>query len=124
MSEASKDIHRKKIGKWGEAEAESYFLRLGLPIVDRNFRTREGEVDLIIQEDGETVFVEVKTRTNLDFGYPEEAVSEEKMDHLLSAAEKYLELHPEIALWRMDVLSIIGKPKSSTILFEWFKNVE
>lgn len=124
MSEASKDKHRKKIGKWGEVEAESYFLRLGYPILDRNFRTREGEVDLIIQDGDETVFVEVKTRTSLDFGYPEEAVSEEKMDHLLSAAEKYLELHPEIKNWRMDVLSIIGKPGSFAIQFEWFKNVE
>jgi putative endonuclease len=104
--------------------AESYFVNLGLEVVEKNFRTREGEIDLIVRDGQEIVFVEVKTRTSSSFGYPEEAVTEEKMAHLTAAAEKYLEKHPEIDSWRMDVLAIIGRPGKGSPQFEWYKNVE
>jgi putative endonuclease len=116
--------YRKRIGFWGENEAEKYLVGQGLEIIERNFHTREGEIDIIAKDENDVVFIEVKTRTNLNFGFPEEAVTEEKLDHLISAAESYLQKHQEITSWRMDVLSILGKPGSIEPEFEWFKNVE
>lgn len=124
MTEKPKQLYRKQIGSWGEGEAEKYLCENGCKIIAKNFRTREGEIDLIVSEGEEIVFVEVKTRTNLNFGYPEEAVTDEKLGHLIAAAESYLQDHQEINAWRMDVVAILGKPGKNPLSFEWFKNVE
>ncbi len=92
-----------------------------MKILQRNYRTHQGEVDLIAVDNNVLVFVEVKTRTNDTFGYPEEAVSEEKMDHLYGAAEEYIAEHLEIEKWRIDVIAIQGKPGSEEPQIEWFK---
>jgi len=124
MSEIKTHYGKQEIGTWGETEAEKYFTKLGLKLIQKNYRTRFGEIDLIMQDGDEYVFVEVKTRTTPSFGFPEEAVNDEKIDHLTEAAEKYLETHPEIEEWRMDVLAIIGKPGMTNPQIEWYKNVE
>lgn len=124
MNKSSNHLQKRIIGDWGEAEAEKYFVNLGLEFVQKNFHTRGGEIDLILRDGEEIVFVEVKTRTSAALGYPEEAVTEEKMDHMIEAAEKYMEDHPEVREWRMDVLAIIGKPGRGTPQFEWYKDVE
>lgn len=124
MNKSSNHLQKRIIGDWGEAEAEKYFVNLGLEFVQKNYHTRGGEIDLILRDGEEIVFVEVKTRTSAALGYPEEAVTEEKMDHMIEAAEKYMEDHPEVREWRMDVLAIIGKPGRGTPQFEWYKDVE
>jgi putative endonuclease len=124
MAEKQKQLYRKQLGSWGEKEAEAYFANQGLAILGRNFRTRDGEIDLIVKDSEEIVFVEVKTRTSNEFGFPEEAVTEEKIEHLIEAAERYLEDHTEIHSWRIDVLAIIGDLGTKNLQFEWFKNVD
>ena len=97
---------KQKLGKWGEGQAANYLIQQGYEILERNARTRYGEIDLVAQhldlhlsagqqagsKTGQmVVFVEVKTRTSLAFGYPEQAVDRQKQAHMLAAAKAY---HP------------------------------
>ena len=109
---------RQSLGRWGEALAADYLLKLGYSIIDRNARTPYGEIDLVARwmEGGMvgisearpvTVFVEVKTRSSHTYGLPEEAVTARKQAHLLAAAQAYLQQHPElVGDWRIDVIAI------------------
>jgi putative endonuclease len=98
---------RKSLGNWGEKIAAEYLIEKGYSILERNYRSPYGEIDLVVQIDKITVFVEVKTRSSTRFGYPEEAVTRVKMEHLFSTAQAYLQNHPEISGdWRIDVIAI------------------
>jgi putative endonuclease len=106
---------RQTLGKWGETEALTYLLSQGYDLLEKNFRTPYGELDLIVQsgsgENAELVFVEVKTRSSPRFGLPEISVNLRKQAHLIAAAEHYLSLQnnpPQT--WRIDVIAIERKP--------------
>ena len=119
---------RQELGRWGEAHAAEYLVDQGYTIVARNERTPYGEIDLVAQKvSGPTaesresqellVFVEVKTRTSQSFGYPEEAVTPRKQINLISAAQHYLQEHPDLDLdWRIDVISIERYPDRAPII--------
>ena len=64
----------------------------------------------------------MKTRTNDHYGFPEEAVTEEKMDHLYTVVEEYLSEHLEVENWRIDVVAIQGKPGEDKPEIEWFQD--
>src|SRR3990170_3381994 len=95
---------RQSLGRWGENQAADFLAGCGYAILERNARTPHGEIDLVAQQeesgrDGSvmtTVFVEVKTRSSRAFGYPEESITPRKQAHLLSAAQAYLQEHPEL----------------------------
>ncbi len=100
-------MKRHRIGAWGEEIASQYLETKGYQIRARNWRTQEGEMDLVAQ-DGETVvFVEVKTRTSKDFGWPEESITAAKRRRLQRVAMAYL-LDQDLMdiLWRIDVVAI------------------
>lgn len=103
----------KDIGDRGEDLAAAYFESRGYVILDRNYRYQRAEVDLVCWEPaqqgsgGEIVFAEVKTRSGVGFGRPEESVSHEKQRRIVRAAQAYLhERRLEKAACRFDVLSI------------------
>jgi len=103
--------NRKKLGKWGEAQAVSYLEKKGYRILDRNVYTPYGELDIIAaagdSEKTSVVFVEVKTRTSRAFGFPEDAVDNRKMDHILGAASHYIQEHPQLGEhWQVDVIAV------------------
>jgi putative endonuclease len=101
------NLHNQRLGHWGERLAEDYLLDKGYVVLGRNIRTHYGEIDLIFQDEGMLVFVEVKARSTLNFGYPESSITAKKRAHLLNAIQSYLLDHPEmIADWRIDVISI------------------
>jgi putative endonuclease len=122
MAQKEKNRYRQIIGAWGEDQAAEYLIEHGLSILQRNFRTSDGEIDLIASENDTLVFVEVKTRTNDHYGFPEEAVTEEKMDHLYTVVEEYLSEHLEVENWRIDVVAIQGKPGEDKPEIEWFQD--
>jgi putative endonuclease len=94
-------------GQWGEEQAAQYLISQDYEIVDRNVRNEFGELDLIAKKDEQLVFVEVKARRSEDFGFPEEAVTESKKQHILDAAQSYLNEHPQmLGDWRIDVISV------------------
>ena len=78
---------RQKIGRMGEGMAADYLIARGLLILDKNVRTPYGEIDLVAGDGEEVVFVEVKTRTNLAYGYPETAITPQKFQHIVNAAQ-------------------------------------
>ena len=83
-------MDRKRIGDIGEDVAARYLMENGYLICERNFRLRFGEIDIVaMDEDGCTVFVEVKTRKNADFGYASEFVDRRKRQKLIRTAELY-----------------------------------
>lgn len=84
-----------------------YLSRLGYKIVERNFRSRFGEVDLIALKDNCLVFLEVKARWNKRYGYPEEAVTPAKIGKIKKVAEYYSLLHPDLTKnLRIEVVAI------------------
>ena len=114
----------KEIGDRGEALAAAYLERKGYTILDRNYRFERAEVDLICflpaqryEAGGELVFVEVKVRTGLGYGRPEEAVTEAKKRNLIHAAEAYLyERKLDGAPCRFDVISILLHPGKEPVI--------
>jgi putative endonuclease len=98
---------RKGLGDWGEKRAAAYLERCGYRILASKYRCQWGEVDLIAEEDGCIVFVEVRTRRGDSFGTPAESVTPRKQERLIATAETYLqaqETPPQD--WRIDVITI------------------
>jgi putative endonuclease len=111
----------RKVGQWGENVAASYLEKHGYKLVARNVRTPYGEIDIVVEKDGFTIFVEVKTRTSSSLGPPEISVTPKKQEHMLAAAEHYAQEH-EIDYWQIDVMAVEGKPGSQPV-FTHFENV-
>ncbi len=93
------------IGAQGESMACDYLVGRGYRVITRNYRTRQGEIDIIAARQGWLVFVEVKTRRSLRCGVGAEAVTWRKQRHLLAAALAYLAAHP-CEKCRFDVVEI------------------
>jgi len=98
---------KQLFGKDGERLAERYLHKKGYRVVERNYRCRGGEVDLILLDHKIIVFVEVKTRSDHSFGTPAEAVASRKQQRMIQAAQFFLSnkgLHEREA--RFDVVGI------------------
>ena len=83
---------RQFLGKKGENLACSFLVKNNYNIIEKNFRCKQGEVDIIAMDlsDKDLVFVEVKTRSNFNFGRPSEAVNYSKQKHILDVAQFYI----------------------------------
>jgi putative endonuclease len=96
-------------GAWGEDLALRYLLRRGYRLLERNYRQRRGEIDLIVRDKDVLVFVEVKLRRSKGFGDPLEAVTARKQATIRSLAEQYLaENQPDFETLRFDVIGILA----------------
>jgi putative endonuclease len=98
---------KKALGREGERVAERYLVNKGYRVVERNYRCRGGEVDLILLDRRIIVFVEVKTRSDHGFGNPLEAVEPRKQQRMILAARLFIhqrKLHERDA--RFDVVGI------------------
>jgi putative endonuclease len=82
--------HRQRLGARGERLAADWYRAHGYTVVARNWRCREGEIDLIVARRGELVFCEVKTRSSDRFGVPAEAVTPAKQARLRALAARFL----------------------------------
>ena len=82
--------YRKNIGDCGEDFAVRVLTEAGYCILERNYTVKYGEIDIIAMKDGVLHFIEVKTRTGIEYGYPSEAVTEEKQRKIRRVAEGYL----------------------------------
>lgn len=79
----------KSIGQIGEDIAADFLKKLGYKIIEKNYRIRGGEIDIIALNSNTLVYVEVKTRTSHRFGLPEESVTHAKINFLIRAAKFY-----------------------------------
>lgn len=97
---------RKRLGAWGEKVAADHLKASGYELVDRNWRCRQGEIDLVVRKGQELVFVEVKTRRGQQAGMPEEGLTRRKSQKLVNLAKLYLAEHDLTADWRIDLVAV------------------
>jgi putative endonuclease len=104
---AVKDV----LGRFGEDVAAGHLQKAGLVVVERNWRCREGEIDIVALDGAVLVFCEVKTRSGMAFGSPAEAVTVAKQRRLRVLAARWLSEHPgSWADLRFDVVSVLRTP--------------
>ena len=103
------DISNQARGRWGEDLAARYYERRGATVADRNWRCPTGEHDLVVDDHGTYVFVEVKARRTERFGPPAAAVGVAKQQRIRRLAVEWLRAHghPRVEV-RFDVVSITG----------------
>jgi putative endonuclease len=103
-----RSLKNRSSGAWGEELALRYLTRQGYTLVERNYRTRYGELDLVVRSGTTLVFVEVKLRRTTGFGDPLEAVTPHKQARIRSLAERYLlDREPAFDTVRFDVVGIL-----------------
>lgn len=102
-------MDQKEFGKKGELKAAEFLEKKGFKIIETNYLKRVGEIDIIAFDPKwkEYVFVEVKSRRSLSFGYPEESVDEKKIQKISDTAENwFIEKNVKDPEWRIDIISI------------------
>ena len=101
---------RRTLGDAGEEAVARWYAAAGYEVVDRNWRCREGELDLVLARDTVLVFCEVKTRRTTAFGTPAEAVTFTKQRRLRTLAMRWLDAHPErrARTLRFDVAAVLA----------------
>jgi len=100
---------RRAFGAAGEERAAAWYAEHGYEVLHRNWRCREGELDIVVRRRRELVFVEVKTRRTDRFGTPAEAITHAKQRRLRVLAGQYLAATGErAASLRFDVVSILA----------------
>jgi putative endonuclease len=114
-------------GQYTESLACQYLEGKGLKLLERNFHSRFGEIDLIMKHDDSLVFVEVRYRRNTDFGSGAESITASKQSKLIKTASAYLQQHAKLGKYpaRFDVVSITGLIETSNIdniNFDWIEN--
>jgi len=106
---------RQELGKKGEDLADDYLKRKGYSIVHRNFRMGRAEIDLIATFQNVLIFIEVKTRSSTQFGFPEEFVTSHKEQMLFQAADEYCETMNVDLPIRFDIVAIVINNSTSKI---------
>lgn len=103
--------YNKLTGNFGEDIAVDFLIKNDFKIVERNWKHKHWEVDIIATKNNCLRFIEVKTRNGTKFGNPEESVDESKMNALKKAAEQYLLQHSEWNDIQFDVVSVLLQNK-------------
>lgn len=100
-------MRRKDIGAFGEKLAGEYLKKRGYRILETNYRSPDGEVDIIAKEGEYLVFVEVRTKRGRSFGTPQESITQAKAERLIKVAYYYQQTNQNLPqLWRIDVVSV------------------
>ncbi|MHB8133473.1 MAG: YraN family protein [Anaerolineaceae bacterium] len=117
-------LTKTELAKWGETLARTYLENNQVEILESNFRTNSGEIDLIGKKFDRYIFFEVKTRQTINYGFPEEAVTIDKINRIEEVAWEYFELNNiDDVDWQIDIISIIKNPSSNKYEIKWIDNV-
>lgn len=108
-------------GRRGEKLASSYLVQRGFEIIETNFRTRQGEIDLIGICQREIYFIEVKLRNSNSYGSGEESIHPRKQRRILKALLEYLQQHPNYQLWNLHLAALIIQKKEKKYHFDFFE---
>lgn len=115
-------MDRREIGRIGEEAAANYLTRKGYIIKERNFRLTVGEIDIIaLASDGCTVFVEVKTRKNADYGCAAEFVDKNKQQRLIKTAQLYCD--SDIYM-RFDIIEVYYEARNNMVYITEINHIE
>ncbi|HEX9664388.1 MAG TPA: YraN family protein [Patescibacteria group bacterium] len=110
-------------GKLGEEVAAKYLRQRDYRIIEQNYYGKYGEIDIIAEKDNELIFIEVKTRFNIKFGYPEESFNKKKRISLIKTIQKYLFLKNLEMDYRIDLIAVIINIKGQKVQIKHFENV-
>ncbi len=117
-------IHNKITGQCGEDIASEYLKKKGYKILERNYKNKIGEIDIVAKYKEDLVFVEVKTRSSDKFGTPAEAVTYYKKQRIVNCTKYYLMQHPTDMNIRFDVIEVYGRFDGSSFAFEQLNHFE
>ncbi|CAN5159013.1 YraN family protein [soil metagenome] len=105
------------LGRRGEVLATEYLVQQGYTILDRNWRCPLGEIDVIAQTRGVTVFVEVKTRSGLRYGHPFESITVAKLARLRRLSHAWCEAAPPGRRQiRIDAIGVVAPPSGAATI--------
>ena len=110
-------MKNKDTGNRGENIAAEFLLSRNYVLLERNWRYRYWEIDLIVSKDDTLHFIEVKTRTSEQYGKPEESISPQKMSALKKAAAAYLDQHSQWKKIQFDVVAILLEYSAAKEIF-------
>ncbi|HEY9069119.1 MAG TPA: YraN family protein [Candidatus Ozemobacteraceae bacterium] len=115
---------RHLLGAWGEAAAARFLEEKGFVILERNVRTRYGELDLVARDGDVLVFVEVRTKSHTVFGHPFETIDRRKIHKLQGMARWYLQARSlgSGVTCRFDAVAVVGTPETACSI-EHLRNV-
>jgi len=114
-------LDKTQIGKYGEDIAINYLRKNGYQIIERNFRTKFGEIDIITKYKKALIFFEVKYRKTIEYGYPYTAVNKYKLKRLQKLIDYYYQVKKPKLPPKLEVLSIYSKGDKPQI--QHFKDV-
>ncbi len=104
---AEDKLYRKKLGTWGESLALEYLSAKGYQLLERNFHSRYGELDLIMKVDDVLIAVEVKTRRSRKYGYAEYSITKKKIQAIADTMTVYLDNNAKLGqAWQIDLVVI------------------
>ncbi len=115
-------MKNKDTGFLGENIATNHLLSVGFEILERNWRYKHLEIDIVASKHGLLHIIEVKTRSSIDFGYPEQMISVKKMQFLKNAAAHYQFEHPQFKWLQFGVIAIFKLP-DGTWKLDFFEDV-
>ncbi|GAA1515668.1 YraN family protein [Agromyces terreus] len=123
MAEVVLVAHNAELGRRGEQLAVEHLEARGLRVIERNWRCRLGEIDIVARDGDTTVFVEVKTRTSHDFGHPFEAITPIKLARLRRLAVAWCEATESATVRiRIDAVAVLA-PTESPALIEHLEGI-
>lgn len=114
-------LDRRAIGRFTEDMAAQALVQKGYHILEQNFANKFGEIDIIAKDGDTLVFVEVKAKTGLEFGWPEEMVTPGKLNKIKRMAMVYTNGEPRRC--RIDVVAIVLSPSNQVVRLTHYENV-
>ena len=118
------NLRTQNVGRRGERLAEEHLLAQGARLLERNYHVEYGEIDLLLEHDGDLVAVEVKTRDVGDLEAPEEAVSWRQLRRIVRALATYALDNDRLEeTWRIDVVLIVIEPDDSVLRLDHLRSV-
>ncbi len=116
-------MKRKDTGALGERLARDYLIKRGYRILETNYRCPHGEIDIIASDKDFLVFTEVRTKTNLEYGSPEESITPAKKERIRATALQYQQSHNGLSpSWRLDVVAVELNKKGELSRIELIEN--
>lgn len=113
-------MDRQSTGKDAEKKAAEYLKRNGLKLLESNYHCRWGEIDLIMKDRAELVFIEVRLRTHQTYGGATSSVDTRKQKKLIKTAQHYLQQHNPNSFCRFDVIAFEGSAAGTEPI--WYKD--
>ena len=116
-------MKRRDTGILGEKLARDFLKKHGYRILETNYRCPEGEIDIVARHKDSLVFTEVRTKTSLEFGSPEESITRAKKERMRASALHYRQAHNNLPLsWRIDVVAVELNRKGEISRIELIEN--